>query len=401
MTDVSPRQFIPHSATMFVVALVTVLLLSGYGSPVALFGWIAVTLVAWASYRFVPSQRVGLACGILLIAVVAAQLFYNPNAQIYLLIIASVDVLFAYPEIVSWIVVAVELLGYAAYRLAVVPHLHTTVTPTDTLDGLVLAALMATTLLLYARSIRQLAYRNRLLRRQSATIESLTLSRERARMASHMHDDIGQSLSAIHLEEEATRRSLAGMTDEAHANRALKHLDAIEHVSRDALTQVRQQARALNPEAFGDDLTARTIQSLADSFQSTGLEVTTDVHGAVERIPIEAKVLLYSALQESLTNVVRHARARQAVIHMVVSAHEVTLSVDDDGVGIASSMGSSGHTSTSQSDDAKERADSMKVPQGYGLNALRRRTEAMGGSLTVSDKSALGGASVGISIPLE
>ncbi|WEV58411.1 sensor histidine kinase [Bifidobacterium sp. ESL0728] len=209
-------------------------------------------------------------------------------------------------------------------------------------------------------------------------IESLTLSRERARMASEMHDSIGQQLTAIHYAHESAANATALATGLTETERATinKSIAKSDEIAEGALSEVRQMARALDPAAFGQTLTNESIGAMARSFRQTGLEMQTDITGEVSLLGPDEQTLLFRALQETLTNAVRHAHATKVRLAIAVGGHETTLRVEDDGPGIGV-------------DD---------IDHGFGLAALRQRMEQIGGSLTLGESQSLGGASITVTI---
>ena len=139
----------------------------------------------------------------------------------------------------------------------------------------------------------------------------------------------------------------------------------------------------MNPAVFGGELTKESIVSLADSFESTGLHVTATVHGNPEGLSSQSKVLIYRALQETLTNVVRHAHASSASIVIDLAPRTLRMSVTDDGVGPGDG--------------------SVRFVPGFGLSSLEQRAKALGGSLDVGPAEASEsphGTRVALSFPL-
>lgn len=210
-------------------------------------------------------------------------------------------------------------------------------------------------------------------------IESLTLSRERARMASEMHDSIGQQLTAIHYAHESAANATTAATSLTEAERAAisKPIARADEIAEDALSEVRQMARALDPAAFGQTLTNESIDAMARSFGQAGLEMQTDITGEVGLLGSDEQTLLFRALQETLTNAVRHAHATKVRLTIAVGGHETTLRVEDDGPGI----------------------DADDIDHGFGLASLRQRMEQIGGNLKLGESQSLGGASITVTIP--
>ncbi|WEV71917.1 sensor histidine kinase [Bifidobacterium sp. ESL0790] len=234
--------------------------------------------------------------------------------------------------------------------------------------------------MLYTVQSGKLQHANTKLRHNVRQIESLTLSRERARMASEMHDSIGQQLTAIHYAHESAFNTVSKADDIPETTRAaiLKPLTRAEGITKETLTEVRQMARALDPSAFGQKLTNESVDAMARSFGETGLDMRTEIVGDVNLLGADAQTLLFRALQETLTNAIRHAHATKVDLSVVVGSRETTLRVEDDGPGI----------------------DADDIDHGFGLSALRERACQIGGSLSLGESQELGGASVTLTIPM-
>lgn len=349
---------LPYVGLVEVASFCCSFLWSKYGNPLNFFLFQTVMVSAWLGYRLIRRRIPALICGGLLIAVcLAATLFDNPP-QMFLTTIVTVDVLFAFPEIWTWVAVGGEI-GVYILHMAWRGEWRRD-SWGDTVLNLALIVFFAVAFLFYARASRLLIEKNRQLARQSLTIESLALAKERAEMASQMHDSIGQYLSAMHMELEAAQRTLHKGSS---IDRALTHVIKAEDIDKKALAQVRQQARALNPAAFGGELTKESIVGLADSFESTGLHVTATVNGSLEGLSSQNKVLIYRALQETLTNVVRHAHASSASIVIDLAPRTLRLCVTDDGVGPGKGSG--------------------RFVPGFGLSSLEQRVKDLGGFLQV------------------
>jgi PAS domain S-box-containing protein len=168
------------------------------------------------------------------------------------------------------------------------------------------------------------AARDELLRRLVTAQED-----ERRRVARELHDSVGQLLTALLLGIRAVRD--AGPLSSA----ALARLDDLQRLADELGRQIHDLAIRLRPTALDDlgleaalgqlvgEWSART--GVAVDFQATGLESG--------RLRAELETILYRVVQEALTNVAKHARARQ--VSVVISRHDgsATAVVEDDGVG--------------------------------------------------------------------
>jgi two-component system sensor histidine kinase UhpB len=165
------------------------------------------------------------------------------------------------------------------------------------------------------------------LERTESDLRKLTAQEdERRRLARELHDEIGQSLTAL-------------MLDSARAaNQAPPELTAelreIQESIRQLSDHLRDIVRGLRPEAL-DDLGLRSaLLSLGAEFaQRSGLEVIRDIGRDLPALAPEVELAVYRIAQESLTNAARHADASRVEISLS-SDDEMQLTVRDDGRGL-------------------------------------------------------------------
>jgi signal transduction histidine kinase len=125
------------------------------------------------------------------------------------------------------------------------------------------------------------------------------------------------------------------------------------------------------------------LREYAEQFTlRTGVQVVTDKSaGRIPRLDLNIEMTLLRIAQEALTNVARHAQAKQATISLSADYDAVYMSIEDDGVGILS----------------WQRANQ---PGSHGLRIIRERAEAFGGSLQVQSTYKQG-TRIDVKIPLE
>jgi signal transduction histidine kinase len=196
---------------------------------------------------------------------------------------------------------------------------------------------------------------------------------ERLRIAQELHDLVAHHISlinvqagvALHLVDskpEQTATALAAIKDAS--KEALVELRSIVGILRDTSEQA---PRAPVPGlARLDELVNRTAQA--------GLDVHTSVHGERRTLPSRVDAAAYRIVQESLTNVVRHANASRATVRVGYGDSAVTVQVDDDGHGTDS------------------------LAEGNGITGMRERATALGG--TFSAGPVHGGFRVTARLPL-
>lgn len=198
---------------------------------------------------------------------------------------------------------------------------------------------------------------------------------ERRRVARELHDSVGQLLTALRLAVRAARDSapLPPPTTERMAD--------IERVTDELGRAVHDLAVRLRPTALDDlGLHLALAQHLADWSARTGVEVDYQPAGIeAVRLPADVETAVYRVVQEALTNVARHARARR--VSVTVGRHDdhATAAVEDDGVGF--------------DPDAAPKAGRL------GLIGMRERVTLAGGALDV-ESSPGGGTTVIARFPL-
>jgi signal transduction histidine kinase len=118
------------------------------------------------------------------------------------------------------------------------------------------------------------------------------------------------------------------------------------------------------------------VADLVAATASTGLDVSLEVRGEPRPLPAAVEATVHRLVQESLTNVLRHAGARSATVTLEHRPGELTVSVTDDGSGAAGPN-----------------------PGGHGLQGMRERVALLGGRLSVGNRAG-GGFAVTAIVPL-
>jgi two-component system sensor histidine kinase UhpB len=193
---------------------------------------------------------------------------------------------------------------------------------------------------------------------------------ERLRIAQELHDEVGQTLTAVLLQlGRSARRAQPELGGE---------LLEIQETARASLEDVRRISRELRPEALDDLGLTSALVALTERFsQSTGLNVSRDVQRELPPLSEEAELVIYRVAQEALTNIARHAGTDRAELSLASSNGRLTLRVLDAGSGID-----------------PRRAD------GGGLRGMRERAVLVGADLSVIRRSS-GGTQVRLVVPVE
>jgi two-component system sensor histidine kinase UhpB len=164
-------------------------------------------------------------------------------------------------------------------------------------------------------------------RRESVKRSLAAQEGERKRVAQELHDEIGQSLTALLLQIEGLERSAAGEERE--------ELAELRQATRDTLEQVREVARRLRPEVLDDLGLGKAISGLCERLgEQSGIAIACDIDRALPQLAPEAELVTYRVAQEALTNTLRHSGAQRAAVTLERDGSDVLLTVADDGRGL-------------------------------------------------------------------
>ena len=164
-------------------------------------------------------------------------------------------------------------------------------------------------------------------RREAARTALAAQVAERLRVAQELHDEIGQTLTAITIQAE---RAADGDTSAAPQD-----LRQVADAVRDSLDEVRRIARELRPEALDDLGLVNALIALCNRMGTgRGPVIKRELQGKLPPLPDEVELVLYRIAQESLTNALRHANARSITVWLEGDRESVALRVRDDGDGM-------------------------------------------------------------------
>ena len=197
---------------------------------------------------------------------------------------------------------------------------------------------------------------------QESAVDSARLA-ERAELARELHDVLAHQLSAIAVQAGATR--LAGAPSEA-STPAARALATIEVLSRDALTEVSQILGVLRHDhgqvpALAPMPTLSDIDKLFELARGDGTSLSVTTRGDITAVDAAVGLCAYRVIQESLTNIARHAPGAPTTI---------AIDVDHDSVSVSIVNRPSSRASTARARGAGG---------GRGVRGMRERVESLGG----------------------
>jgi len=186
---------------------------------------------------------------------------------------------------------------------------------------------------------------------------------ERQRLARELHDETGQALTSILLGLKPLEDALAD-----HPARA--DLARLREQVVSALQDVRRLAVELRPAVLDDFGLVPALERLTDAFAEQS-DVRVDFHSALgeKRLPSEVETTLYRVVQESLTNIVKHANAQHVSVSLARRATTAAAVIEDDGDGF----------------------DPRAVrEEGVGLLGMRERLSFVDGRLEIESRPGVG-----------
>lgn len=222
-----------------------------------------------------------------------------------------------------------------------------------------------------AHAVRLTADLKRLTQDLQQARERLVSAREeeRRRLRRDLHDGLGPQLSSQTLLLTSVQMLLRQDPDEAEAI-----LRSAIAQSQEAISDIRRLVYALRPPALDDlGLVAAIAEQLTQN-RASGIAFSFEAREPLPPLPAAVEVACYRIVQEAITNVVRHAHARNCTVHLLCE-EQLTIEVIDDGLGLPPAY-----------------------HHGVGLTSMRERAEELGGSWLI-EPGPHGGTCVQVQIP--
>jgi two-component system sensor histidine kinase UhpB len=215
-----------------------------------------------------------------------------------------------------------------------------------------------------------------LLQHKSDLLQRLYTAKEdeRLALARELHDEMGQTSTAIRTEVAVLQR-IGRLHPEA--DESVKRIaESAQHLSQ--MTQ--QMLHRLRPPALDSMGLEQALVSLCDNWQNSTQNLCEFKTSALpEGLNDYACVTVYRIVQEALTNVTRHANAKHVRVQLTLDTQGLNLNIEDDGQGMA---------------------DTQAVHQGFGLLGMQERVASVAGRLSISSKLGQG-VRLAIQIPKE
>ena len=200
----------------------------------------------------------------------------------------------------------------------------------------------------------------------ASTLEHLTISRERNRMARELHDTLAHTLSGLTVQLETVK---AYWHVDATAAQAM--LDKSLEATRSGLQETRRALKSLRASPLDDLGLSLALRRMVESAaRRANLALDFSAPAQMPSLAPDVEQCIYRVAQEAVANVTHHANAKNLKVHLTSNGQEISLLVRDDGRGFKERPG--------------ENADH------FGLPGMRERAQLVGGQLTVDSQPEQG-----------
>jgi signal transduction histidine kinase len=287
------------------------------------------------------------------------------------------------PILVTYLVAVYSVAAYLPIRRAalatagslvvLLTHVFVSVGPPPGLIGLLPAATIGVVPFALGATVR--INRESAARARTEQVRRLA-DDERLRIAQEVHDVVGHGLAAINLQAEVALHLLAKRPEQAETA-----LAAISRTSKEALDELRVTLAVVRRDDRSPTPGLSRVEDLRARSAAAGLPITVEVTGPVRDLPAAVDLAAYRVVQESLTNVLRHAGAATTVVRISYLPAEVTVEVTDTG-------------------PAGPGPGAAGPGAGHGLAGMRERVTALGGQLEAGPRAG-GGFRVYARLPAE
>lgn len=199
------------------------------------------------------------------------------------------------------------------------------------------------------------------------------IEKERQRIAQELHDGSGVSLSALKMKLHLLKDSTSGNDSAGNVNELMKDVDRIYE-------DIRNISHNLMPKTLSKLGLYPAIDELLDQFRIAAPQTRFNYYRKISarKLNENATINIFRIIQELLTNVVKHADAKEVSLQLIEHQEALMISVEDDGIGF----------------------DTREMKNGIGITSLESRVQMLSGNLSI-DSSPQSGTFVSIFVPLK
>jgi len=210
------------------------------------------------------------------------------------------------------------------------------------------------------------------LRSYALRIEDQATLQERNRIAREIHDGLGHTLAA-----QTIQINNALLFWQSNNDKALTFIKQAKQLGSEALVEIRRSVSVLRSNPLHGQSLESAIEKLLKDFQhTTGIELSGKISLPLS-LPTELNTTLYRIVQESLTNIYKHAQAKNVIVQLQQEGLMLDLSIEDNGQGFNPTQNTT----------------------GFGLQGMRERAAALGGQFNLYSQPGKG-CRICVSFPL-
>jgi signal transduction histidine kinase len=202
---------------------------------------------------------------------------------------------------------------------------------------------------------------------------------ERRRIARELHDETGQAIASLSASLEAILRD-----PDNDLGKTTNRIKLLQPILPRILEEIHRIIYELRPSILDDLGLIPAIRWLAtNKLEQNGIRVKVKSSGRNQRLPSVSEASLYRVIQEAVTNITRHSKAKNALITIKFLKNSLKVHIADDGCGF----------------DFDGMMKFREGPRGLGLLGMKERIEFMGGRLNITSQLNSGGTYIDIEIP--
>lgn len=194
---------------------------------------------------------------------------------------------------------------------------------------------------------------------------------ERTSIAREVHDELGQVLTAIKMDLSLMKGEMKDFPQNKQIKQVQSEINGMEKIINSAIQTARSLIRRLRPEVLDASGFIAAILWQTEEFRKHAkISCTAEVPASEIHLKPDVSTALFRIYQEALTNIAKHANAKNVKTIIALQDQKITLTVADDGRGIV--------------------PDELKKPNSFGLLGMRERVELLGGICTIEGKLGKG-----------
>jgi signal transduction histidine kinase len=201
------------------------------------------------------------------------------------------------------------------------------------------------------------------LKSMTGKIEEAAKIKERNRLAHDVHDILGHSLTCIDTGLEASITLASGHS----MSPLVEQLTKIKRIADIGLRDIRKSVHALEGDSIQNSTLIDSLKELVRDVNSVNVQnVSLVVSGTIPAIECDERQTIYRMVQESITNSIKHGRAKNITISLLFENNELNLKVQDDGIGCKT------------------------ISENFGISHMREQTKLLGGTIGFETRPAGG-----------